>query len=117
MHSPDGIFCKTLDRGVELWLLEPHAEPCLSHVPLGSPAGPPVFVAALKDGKIIGKVIYLPIPILLDRGNVVVVFLFDDFFVEVLKQNVASRINRHRCSVIRLHELLNRELIAIGIAE
>ena len=71
MHSPDGTFCKALDRGVELWLLDPHTEPCLSHVPLGSPAGPPVFVAALKDGKIVGKVIYLPIPVLLDRGNAV----------------------------------------------
>ena len=69
MHSADGTFCKALDRGVELWSLDPHTEPCLSHVPLGSPAGPPIFVAAVKDGKIIGKVIYLPIPILLDRVN------------------------------------------------
>ena len=30
---------------------------------------PPVFVAAIKDGKIVGKVIYIMIPILLDRGN------------------------------------------------
>jgi GNAT superfamily N-acetyltransferase len=71
MHRSDGTFCKALDRGVELWLLDPHSEPCLSHAPLGSPAGPPVFVAALKNGKIVGKVIYLPIPILLDRGNAV----------------------------------------------
>ena len=70
MHSSNGTFCKTLDRGVELWLLDPHAEPCLSHAPLGSPAGPPVFVAAVKDGKIVGKVIYLPVPILLDQDNV-----------------------------------------------
>ena len=69
MHSSDGTFCKTLDRGVELWLLDPHTEPCLSHAPSGSPAGPPVLVAAVKDGKIVGKVIYLPIPILLDQGK------------------------------------------------
>lgn len=69
MHSSDGTFCKTLDRGVELWLLDPHTEPCLSHAPSGSPAGPPVFVAAVKDGKIVGKVIYLPVPILLNQVN------------------------------------------------
>jgi hypothetical protein len=28
MHSSDGTFCKTLDRGVELWLLDPQTEPC-----------------------------------------------------------------------------------------
>jgi len=70
MHSSDGTFCKTLDRGVELWLLDPHTEPGLSHAPSGSPAGPPVFVAAVKDGKIVGKVIYLPVPIQLNQGNV-----------------------------------------------
>jgi len=69
MHSSDGTFCKTLDRGVELWLLDPYTEPCLSYAPSGSPAGPPVFVAAVKDRKIVGKVIYLPIPILLNQGN------------------------------------------------
>ena len=71
MHSSDGTLCKTLDRGVELWLLDPHTEPCLSYAPSGSPAGPPVFVAAVKDGKIIGKVIYVPIPILINQGNAV----------------------------------------------
>ena len=77
MHSSDGTFCKTLDRGVELWLLDPHAEPCLSHAPSGSPAGPPIFVAAVKDGKIIGKVIYVPIPILLNQGNALGVICMD----------------------------------------
>lgn len=71
MHSAGGTFCKTLDRGVELWLLDPHTEPCLSHAPLGSPAGPPVFVGALKDGKIVGKVVYLPVPIRLDQDAAV----------------------------------------------
>jgi len=70
MHSSDGTLCRTLDSGVELWLLDPHTEPCLSHVPSGSPAGPPVFVAAVKDGRIVGKVIYLPVPIQLNQGNV-----------------------------------------------
>ncbi len=69
MHSAGGTFCKALDKGVELWLLDPHTEPCLSHAPLGSPAGPPIFVAAIKDGKIVGKVVYLPVPILLDRAE------------------------------------------------
>ncbi|GMR18058.1 MAG: hypothetical protein BMS9Abin33_0459 [Gammaproteobacteria bacterium] len=70
MHSSDGTFCKALDKGVELWLLDPLSEPCLSYAPSGSPAGPPVFVAAVKDGKIVGKVIYLPMPIKLDQDNV-----------------------------------------------
>ena len=69
MHSSDGTFCKTLDGGVELWVLDPHTEPCLSYAPSGSPAGPPVVVAAVKDGKIVGKVIYLPVPLLLDQDN------------------------------------------------
>lgn len=69
-HPADGTFCRTLDRGVELWLLNPHTEPCLSHAPLGSPAGEPVFIAAVKDGNIVGKVIYLPIPLVLDHGDV-----------------------------------------------
>jgi GNAT superfamily N-acetyltransferase len=69
MHSSDGTFCRTLDKGVELWLLDPHTEPCLSYAPSGSPAGPPVFVAAVKEGKIVGKVIYLPVPILLNQCN------------------------------------------------
>jgi len=69
MHTSGGTFCKALDKGVELWLLDPHTEPCLSHAPLGSPAGPPVFVAAIKDGQIVGKVVYLPVPILLDRAR------------------------------------------------
>ena len=77
MHSSDGTFCKTLDGGVELWLLDPDTEPCLSHAPSGSPAGPPVFVAAVKDGKIVGKVIYLPVPILLNQGNTLGVICMD----------------------------------------
>jgi GNAT superfamily N-acetyltransferase len=77
MHSSDGTFCKTLDKGVELWLLDPHTEPCLSYAPSGSPAGPPVFVAAVKDGKIVGKVIYLPVPILLDRDNALAAICMD----------------------------------------
>ena len=77
MHSSDGTFCKTLDSGVELWLLDPHTEPCLSHAPSGSPAGPPVFVAAVKDGRIVGKVIYLPVPILLDQVNALGVICMD----------------------------------------
>ena len=77
MHSSDGIFCKTLDKGVELWLLDPHTEPCLSYAPSGSPAGPPVFVAAVKDGRIVGKVIYLPVPILLDRDNALAAICMD----------------------------------------
>ena len=69
MHNSDGTFCKTLDKGVELWLLDPQTEPCLSYAPHGSPAGPPVFVAAIKDGRIVGKVIYILIPLLLNRGK------------------------------------------------
>jgi len=77
LHISDGTLCKTLDGGVELWLLDPNTEPCLSHTPSGSPAGPPVFVAAVKDGKIVGKVIYLPVPILLDQGNALGVICMD----------------------------------------
>ena len=52
-------------------MLDPQTEPCLSHAPQGSPAGPPVFVAAVKDGKIVGKVIYLPVPVQLEQGSAI----------------------------------------------
>lgn len=71
MHGANGTFCRALDRGVELWLLDPQAEPCLSHVPAGSPAGPPVFIAAVNEGKIVGKVIYLPVPVVLGQDDAV----------------------------------------------